>query len=72
MNKHFVEQTVIFFSVSKWLLLSSAIGIMIGALITLFLKILLLSEHARSLLPFPFLLYAAFCAHALALDSAYL
>lgn len=54
MNKHFVEQTVIFFSVSKWLLLSSAIGIMIGALITLFLKILLLSEHARGLLPFPF------------------
>ena len=54
MNKHVVEQTVIFFSVSKWLLLSSAVGIMIGGLISVFLNILSTAEQTRSLLPFPF------------------
>jgi len=54
MNKHVVEQTVIFFSVSKWLLLSSAVGIMIGGLISLFLKILSLAEQTRETLPFPY------------------
>jgi H+/Cl- antiporter ClcA len=54
MNKHVVEQTIIFFSVSKWLLLSSAVGIMIGGLMSLFLKILFVAEHSRELLPFPF------------------
>lgn len=50
--KHFTEQTAIFFSVTKWMLLSSAVGIMIGAIVTLFLKILQFSEDSRSLLPF--------------------
>ncbi|KFL33613.1 MULTISPECIES: chloride channel protein [unclassified Sulfurospirillum] len=54
MNKHVVEQTVIFFSVSKWLFLSSAVGIMIGGLISVFLNILSTAEQTRSLLPFPF------------------
>lgn len=54
MNKHVVEQTVIFFSVSKWLLLSSAVGIMIGGLISVFLKILSVAEQTRGALPFPF------------------
>jgi len=54
MNKHVVEQTVIFFSVSKWLLLSSAVGIMIGGLISLFLKILSIAEQTRETLPFPY------------------
>lgn len=54
MNKHLVEQTVIFFSVSKWLLLSSAVGIMIGGLMSVFLNILHFSENSRGLLPFPF------------------
>lgn len=54
MNKHVVEQTVIFFSVSKWLFLSSAVGIMIGGLMSVFIKILTTAEQTRSILPFPF------------------
>lgn len=54
MRRHIVEQTVIFFSVSKWLVLSSAVGIMIGALISLFLKVLKTSEESRELLGFPY------------------
>ena len=54
MNKHVVEQTVIFFSVSKWLFLSSFVGIMVGGLMSVFIKILTSAEQARSILPFPF------------------
>lgn len=54
MRKHFAEQTVIFFSVSKWLILSSAVGIMIGSLISVFLKILYAAEDTRSELPLPY------------------
>lgn len=54
MNKHVVEQTVIFFSVAKWLFLSSAVGIMIGGLMSVFINILHVSENSRDLLPFPF------------------
>jgi H+/Cl- antiporter ClcA len=53
MKKHTIEQTTIFISVTKWLLLSSIIGIIIGASITFFLKILKYSEHSQDLLPFP-------------------
>jgi len=51
-RKHIAEQTIIFFSVSKWLILSSAVGIMIGALMSIFLKLLHSAEGSRSLLPF--------------------
>lgn len=54
MRKHIAEQTVIFFSVSKWLILSSAVGIMIGALMSIFLKLLHSAENNRSLLPFDY------------------
>lgn len=54
MRKHVAEQTVIFFSVSKWLILSSAVGVMIGALISIFLKILQDAEHSRDVFPFPY------------------
>lgn len=54
MRKHIAEQTVIFFSVSKWLVLSSAVGIMIGALMSIFLKLLHSAEDSRSLLPFDY------------------
>ncbi len=54
MKKHIAEQTVIFFSVSKWLILSSAVGIMIGALMSIFLKLLHSAEDSRSLLPFDY------------------
>ena len=54
MRKHIAEQTVIFFSVAKWLVLSSAVGIMIGALMSIFLKLLHSAEDSRSLLPFDY------------------
>jgi len=53
-QKHITEQTAIFFSVTKWVFLSSVIGVIIGATVTLFLKILEYSENSRSLLPFDF------------------
>ena len=53
-RKHATEQTAIFFSVAKWVFLSSVIGVAIGATVTLFLKILAYSEGSRSLLPFEF------------------
>lgn len=52
MKKHVVEQTVIFFSVTKWLLLSSVMGVIIGSLMSLFLWILEYSVNSRGLLPF--------------------
>jgi len=51
-RKHFIEQIAIFFSVSKWVFLSSVIGVIIGAVVTLFLNILEYSEDSRALLPF--------------------
>ena len=52
MKKHVTEQTAIFFSVSKWMILSSFVGIIIGGVITLFLKILQFSENSRDIFPF--------------------
>ena len=51
-RKHSTEQTAIFFSVAKWVFLSSVVGVIIGAVVTLFLNILEYSEDSRSLLPF--------------------
>ena len=53
-RKHATEQTAIFFSVAKWVFLSSIIGVSIGATVTLFLKILEYSEVSRSFMPFDF------------------
>jgi len=52
MKNHFVEQVIIFFSVSKWVLLSSFIGVIIGSIITLFLHAITLSEQSQSFIPF--------------------
>jgi H+/Cl- antiporter ClcA len=52
MRKHTIEQITIFLSVTKWLVLSSVVGMIIGASVTLFLKILQFSEESQSLLPF--------------------
>ncbi len=52
MKKHFIEQSLIFFSVTKWVLLSSAIGVVIGSIVTFFLNTIHKSEEAQSLLPF--------------------
>lgn len=54
MKRHFAEQGFVFASLVKWVLLSSFMGIVIGALITLFLKILSMAEGSRGLLPFPY------------------
>ncbi|BBG65974.1 voltage-gated chloride channel [Hydrogenimonas sp.] len=51
-RKHVTEQTAIFFSVTKWVVLSSVVGVMIGAIVTLFLKTLQIAENSRSDLPF--------------------
>jgi len=53
-HKHITEQTAIFFSVAKWVFLSSIVGVIIGATVTLFLKILAYSEASQHLVPFPF------------------
>ena len=54
MHKHTIEQISIFISVTKWLILSSVVGIVIGAGVTLFLEILQTSEQSQSLLPFKY------------------
>jgi H+/Cl- antiporter ClcA len=54
MKKHTIEQMTIFLSVIKWLVLSSVVGIIIGASVTLFLKILQLSQQSEELLPFKY------------------
>jgi len=51
-QKHITEQTAIFFSVLKWVFLSSLIGMIIGGVVTLFLKILQYSDQSRALIPF--------------------
>jgi len=53
-HKHITEQTAIFFSVTKWVFLSSVVGVIIGATVTLFLKILAYSEMSQNLVPFHF------------------
>ncbi|AXX93313.1 voltage-gated chloride channel [Malaciobacter molluscorum LMG 25693] len=52
MKKHIIEQLIIFFSVTKWVLLSSFIGVTIGFVITFFLNSIHAAENSRSLLPF--------------------
>ncbi len=52
LKKHITEQTAIFFSVLKWVFLSSLIGVIIGGVVTLFLKILQYSDQSRALIPF--------------------
>ncbi len=52
MRKHITEQIAIFFSVSKWIFLSSIVGVLIGAIVTLFLKLLHKAEATRGVLEF--------------------
>jgi len=54
MQRHITEQTAIFISVVKWVFLSSFIGVVIGAVITFFLKVLQYAEESQSLLPFSY------------------
>ncbi len=51
-KKHVTEQVAIFISVSKWIFLSSVVGVIIGAIVTFFLMLLQKSEVARGYLSF--------------------
>ncbi len=53
MKKHFMEQILIFFSVTKWVFLSSAIGAIIGTIVTFFLNAIHSSNNLKDFLPFP-------------------
>ncbi|NQY21814.1 MAG: chloride channel protein [Campylobacteraceae bacterium] len=54
MKKHLLEQSIILYSVSKWLIISTLIGIVIGAIVTLFVNLLQIAEDSRSLLIIPY------------------
>ena len=54
MKKHFLEQSIIFFSVSKWLIISTIIGIVIGTVVTFFVDILQYAEDSRDSLGFKY------------------
>ena len=53
-QNHLAEQTIMFASITKWIILSSLIGALIGAVVALFLKLLEYCEKSRSLLPFDY------------------
>lgn len=53
MKKHLIEQSLIFLSVTKWVLLSSIIGVIIGAIVTFFLNTIHSSHELKEFLPFP-------------------
>ncbi len=53
-QRRILEQSSIIASVFKWIFLSGIIGIVIGAIVTLFLNILHYSESNRSIFPFPY------------------
>ncbi len=51
-TSHITEQTVMFASITKWILISSSIGAIIGLIVAFFLKLLEYCEESRVLLPF--------------------
>lgn len=53
-TKHITEQTVMFATITKWILISSSIGALIGAIVAGFLAILEYFENQRSALPFEY------------------
>lgn len=53
-QKHFTEQTVMFASITKWIILSSLIGALIGVIVSFFLKFLEYCENSRGILPFDY------------------
>ncbi|RXJ56288.1 chloride channel protein [Candidatus Marinarcus aquaticus] len=53
-NAHLTEQTIMFASITKWILISSVIGALIGAIVSFFLKVLEYFENTRSALPFDY------------------
>ena len=53
-KSHATEQTAIFFSVMKWVFLSSVIGVIIGGVVSIFLKSIALAELHQGDVPFPY------------------
>jgi len=53
-KKHVTEQTAIFFSVTKWVFLSSVVGVIIGGVVSFFLKSIEYAESHQSDLVFPY------------------
>jgi len=53
-KKHVTEQTAIFFSVTKWVFLSSVVGVIIGMVVSFFLKSIEYAESHQSDLVFPY------------------
>ena len=53
-KKHITEQTAILISVTKWMILSSIVGIIIGTIVTFFLKTIQFAEHYQHKLPFTY------------------
>ena len=51
-NRGILEQSTIIASVAKWIFLSGVVGIIIGAIVTLFLNLLHHAEASRGVLPF--------------------
>jgi len=53
-KSHLTEQLAIFFSVIKWVFLSSVVGIIIGVIVSFFLKAIAYAENQQSSLPFDY------------------
>lgn len=53
-QSHLAEQSILFASITKWILLSSLIGALVGSVVSLFLKLLEYCENSRGELPFDY------------------
>eukprot|EP01029_Cantina_marsupialis_P011915 TRINITY_DN26420_c0_g1_i7.p1 TRINITY_DN26420_c0_g1~~TRINITY_DN26420_c0_g1_i7.p1 ORF type:complete len:470 (-),score=65.22 TRINITY_DN26420_c0_g1_i7:149-1558(-) len=53
-TSHIAEQTVMFATITKWILISSSIGAFIGLIVAFFLKFLEYCENSRESLPFDY------------------
>jgi H+/Cl- antiporter ClcA len=56
MRKHLTEETILFISISKWVVLATVVGAMIGGVTTFFLKMLAWGTAAGQRHPYTFLL----------------
>jgi len=59
-RQHLTEQTIIFATITKWVVFASFIGAAVGAMVALFLKILSYSEVSHTQLPFDYYLLLPF------------
>jgi len=54
MKKHLLEQSIILYSVTKWLIIATVIGVTIGFIVTFFVNLLQYTEDSRKLLGFKY------------------